>query len=421
MLEAAEGNPLFVEHMLAFVAERGWDARGIPPTLNALLAARIDALGAGERAVIECAAVEGRGFHRSAVAALLPPEAQGLLGGTLLALVRRGLVRPWRSSFPGDDGFRFAHVLIREVAYEGMLKRRRAELHERVADWLERQAAGLGPDRDEVLGHHLERAFLYRAELGQDEGRRARLRAARYLGRAGERALTRGDVAAAAALLERAAALLDERDPALAEVLASLAMARTAGGELEPAERALDRAVELGEAHGARGIRERAAVERARIGLITGAIGADAARAEAEQAIAVLEPLGDDLGLAKAWLVLVLVHNWHLEYSALERAAERARFHARRAHAARDAADALVWTCPATVLGSRPVPEAIEAFERIASEAPGPLTEAATLLTLGCLRLMLGRGGGRARACTSGARRSTASSGSVSSPPRSRR
>jgi class 3 adenylate cyclase/tetratricopeptide (TPR) repeat protein len=392
VLEAAEGNPLFVEHMLAFGAERGWHARGIPPSLNALLAARIDALDSDERAVIECASVEGRSFHRSTVAALLPPESRGQSGGTLLALVRRGLVRPWRSSFPGDDGFRFAHVLIRDVAYEGMLKRRRADLHERAADWLERQASGPGPDLDEVLGHHLERAYLYRSELGPHDDGLVELgaRAARYLGRAGERALTRGDVAAAAALLERGAALLDDRDPALAEVLASLAMARTAGGELESAEQALARAVDLGEAHGTGSIRARASVERARIGLLTGSIPPDAARAEAEQAIAVLEPLGDDLGLAKAWLVLVLVHNWHLEYSALERAAERARFHARRAHAARDAADALVWTCPATVLGGRPVPEAIEAFERIASDAPGPLTEAATLLTLGCLRLMHG-------------------------------
>jgi class 3 adenylate cyclase/tetratricopeptide (TPR) repeat protein len=392
ILEAAEGNPLFVEHLLAFVAEGGWNAHGIPPTLNALLAARIDALEPDERAVLECAAVEGRSFHRSAVAALLPSEARALAGGTLLALVRRGLVVPWRSSFSGDDGFRFAHALIREVAYESVLKRRRADLHERLADWLERQVAGRGADYDEVLGHHLERAALYRAALGPRDEHVVGLgaRAARHLGLAGERALTRGNVVAASALLERATALLAEHDPMYADLLASLAMAQTTGGELEPGERALARAVALAEAHGARGVRERAAVEQARIGLTTGAMGVDEARAVAERAIAALEPLGDDLGLAKAWLVLVIVHNWHLEYSALERAADRARFHAKRAHAARDAADALVWSCPAIVLGGRPVGDAIGEFERIAAEIPGPLTAAVTLLTLGCLRLMHG-------------------------------
>ena len=82
---------------------------------------------------------------------------------------------------------------------------------------------------------------------------------------------------------------------------------------------------------------------------------------------------------------LVLVHNWHLEYSALDRAADRARLHAQRAGAVREAADALGWIAPATVLGPRPVANGVEYMERIRSQADGPLAEAAALLSLGCL------------------------------------
>ena len=119
IVETAEGNPLFVEQMLAMLFDDPDAAEdAVPPTIQALLAARIDRLEAGERAVIQRASVEGRLFHRGAVSALLEDGAG--LGGTLLALARKEFVRPDRSLFPGDDGFRFNHVLIRDVAYGSM-------------------------------------------------------------------------------------------------------------------------------------------------------------------------------------------------------------------------------------------------------------------------------------------------------------
>ena len=89
----------------------------MPPTIQALLAARIDRLEPDERAVVQRASVEGRLFHRGALAELLPQRDGDGLGGILLALARKEFVRPDRSLYPGDDGFRFNHVLIRDVAY----------------------------------------------------------------------------------------------------------------------------------------------------------------------------------------------------------------------------------------------------------------------------------------------------------------
>jgi class 3 adenylate cyclase/tetratricopeptide (TPR) repeat protein len=391
VLDAAEGNPLFVEQLLAFLSEGG-EAEGLPPSLHALLTARIDGLEATQRTVIECAAVEGRSFHRGAVFELVPPETQPFVMSTLLALVRRGLVRPARSDFTGDDGFRFGHVLIRDAAYEAILKRRRAELHRQLADWLESKARDRLDEYEEVLGYHLEQAFRYHTEIGQpdQEARKLGAHAARHLGRAGERALARGDVGAASALLERATGTLADSDPLRPDLLWSLGIARTATGELQAAHGALIEAAELAEALGDHRTRERAAVERARIEFLTGVIGPDAAHERAEEAIPTLESLQDDLGLAKAWLLLVFVYNWRLEYSALDDAAERARYHAQRGHAARDAADAFLWIGPAAIFGPRPVAKAMDHVARVGADTPGPVSEAGVLMTVGCLRLMAG-------------------------------
>ena len=158
ILAGAEGNPLFVEQMLALAVE-GSPAEAIPPTIHALLAARLDRLAEEERAVLEQAAVIGREFTAGAVNSLSGEQA---VGSMLLSLVRRDLIEPDRSLIPGDDGFRFRHILIRDAAYLGVAKASRAELHERYANWLAHSAGEL----DEIIGYHLEQAFRYRQELG---------------------------------------------------------------------------------------------------------------------------------------------------------------------------------------------------------------------------------------------------------------
>ncbi len=391
--EVAEGNPLFLEQLAAMLAEAdgGDGALAVPPSIQAVLAERLDQLSPEERAVIERAAVVGREFSREAVVELSPPGRRPAVASHLMALLRRELIRPDTSAVSPEDSFRFQHILIRDAAYEALPKRVRAELHERVARSLE-EKPGEELELEEITGHHYEQAFQYRLALGPRDEDVAALgaSAARHLGRAGERALAGGDASAAANLLARASASVNESDRSAPDLLASLGMALIATGELEAALEALGDALERAEASGDRRTRQRAAVECARIGFLTGRIGPEEADAEANRAIMELELLGDDLGLAKAWLLLVFVHNWRLEYSALERAAEQARLHGQRAGAARDTADALVWVAPATVLGPRTVADGIEQMERLRSEAPGPLAEAAALLTLGCLGLMGG-------------------------------
>src|SRR5262249_10124602 len=136
----------------------------VPPTIQALLAARLDQLEPSERVVLERGAVEGHVFHRGSVVALAPEEQQ--VSSRLQTLVRKDLVRPDQAMLPGDDAYRFRHLLIRDAAYEALPKAERAILHEQFADWLAEHGATL-IELDEIVGHHLEQAVRYRGELGQ--------------------------------------------------------------------------------------------------------------------------------------------------------------------------------------------------------------------------------------------------------------
>jgi class 3 adenylate cyclase/tetratricopeptide (TPR) repeat protein len=228
ILDAAEGNPLFVEEMLAMVREGGGDV-SVPGTIQALLAARIDQLPRSEREALERGAVEGQVFHRGAVQALAPDEPA--VATHLMGLVRKELVRPSTSVFPADDAFRFRHLLIRDAAYEALPKTARAELHERFADWVGQVGAGL-VELDELLGYHLEQAARYRAELGTAAPELAR-RAGSHLGSSGIRALQRTDLYAAANLLRRATDLLELDDPTRPRLLSGLGEAVYGMGDVE--------------------------------------------------------------------------------------------------------------------------------------------------------------------------------------------
>jgi tetratricopeptide (TPR) repeat protein len=212
---ASAGNPLYVEEMLAMLRETDGGDVAVPPTIHALLQARIDSLESDVRTVLERGAVEGEVFHRGAVAALVPAELQAGVDDHLTGLVRRELIRPDDALLPGEDAFRFRHLLIRDAAYAAMPKEQRARLHESFANWLEQTVAKASFERDEILGYHLERAFTLRAELGHDGPAEQKLasQAGGKLVAAGLRAVTRGDAHAAATLLGRGIALLPSGDP----------------------------------------------------------------------------------------------------------------------------------------------------------------------------------------------------------------
>jgi class 3 adenylate cyclase/tetratricopeptide (TPR) repeat protein len=241
---AAEGNPLFVEELLAKLiddgilqrTENGWAAAGdlrdlaMPPTIQALLAARLDGLGAEERMVIERAAVEGNTFHRGAVTALVPEQLRDQVPERLADLVRMELVRPEQPAFAGEEAYRFRHLLIRDAAYQGLAKQTRSELHERVAGWLEGVVGDRVLEYEEIIAYHLEQAYRYRTELAPPDAAASdlALRAGTMLGEASRRAEARGDIAASVDLMSRAADLLPhtaDRRLLLAQVAPNLLFA----------------------------------------------------------------------------------------------------------------------------------------------------------------------------------------------------
>jgi class 3 adenylate cyclase/tetratricopeptide (TPR) repeat protein len=238
---AAEGNPLFVEQMLAMVQDAPGGEVSVPPTIQALLAARLDQLPGGERGALERGAVEGQVFHGGAVQALAPAEP---VPQQLMGLIRKELVRPTTPTLPGDDAFRFRHLLIRDAAYDALPKSIRAELHGRFADWLAVAGAGL-VELDEVLGYHLEQAARYRVELGEASGDLG-ARAADRLISAGTRAVMRGDYGAGKNLLRRAIELLPPGSRDRYRALPWLGIATFAGGGIEEADAIWTEAVEHG-------------------------------------------------------------------------------------------------------------------------------------------------------------------------------
>jgi tetratricopeptide (TPR) repeat protein len=242
---ASAGNPLYVEEMLAMVREPGTAGVTVPPSIQALLQARIDSLEADTRTVVECGAVEGEVFHRGAVVELVPAQLRPTVDEQLASLVRRELIRPEASFIPREEGFRFRHILVRDAAYDAMPKELRATLHEKFSGWLERAETPSTFEQDEILGYHLEQAVKLKADLGRIG--EAELKVAKLAGRrlvtAGRGALGRGDQSAAAGLLQRGVDLLPVDDPIRLEALPDLALARIRRGELEEAETILRAAI----------------------------------------------------------------------------------------------------------------------------------------------------------------------------------
>ena len=226
---AADGNPLYAEQVIEMLLDDGLVQRGpdgalvvgdlesisVPPTIQALLAARLDRLSDGERRTIERAAVVGKEFGQRDVSELTPADARADVAGQLMGLVRKELIRPDRRRDTSGEAYRFRHLLIRDAAYDSLPKLERAELHEQFADWLERTAGDRLAELDEITGYHLDQARTYRLALGPDDDRTRALalRAGHRLAAAGRRSADRDEVPTAVRLLTQAEALLVE-DPA---------------------------------------------------------------------------------------------------------------------------------------------------------------------------------------------------------------
>ena len=386
--EAAEGNPLFVEEMVALLQESGDGEVTVPPTIQALLAARLDQLEPHERDVLQFGSVEGRTFHRGAVEALSPGEAQ--VTARLTALVRKELIRPEKAEFPGEDAFRFRHLLIRDAAYDALPKATRAGLHERFADWLEELGADL-VELDEMLGYHLEQAFRYRRELGRPGGALAD-RAAAKLGAAGRRALDRGDMDGASNLLARAAALLEEGDKARIELEVELGEALLEAGRLTEAESLLEETVVRAAGTGDRLLHARAQVGLASVRIQTEGSQAHAyIRRDVEPLVTVFEEAEDHRGAADALRLLGLLVRWADDFRAGSDLQERALLHARRAGDERREAAIVRHIVSIALWGPEHVEPALARCRAILDETSNGRVQANCLVRIGGLEGLAGR------------------------------
>ncbi len=356
IVESAEGNPLFLEQLLALALEGGLGEQALPETIQALLAARLDRLGPGERAVLERGAVVGKEFTAEDVVALLDPNAAPTADAHLQALAGRGFVRP-----RGEGVFGFRHVLVQDAVYRAAPKRLRAELHERYADRLDTTSPDL-PELDEFVGYHLEQAYGLRSELGETDRRMEGLAedAGRRLGAAGFRALKRGDMSATVNLLDRAIPLLPRGDEARNELLCELGIAQYSAGEARVSAGTFVEAMAAAAEAGQRRVELRARIEAAYARLLTEPEGA--ARhllSVAEEAVPAFEALQDERSLARAWLLIGYVRGGiHGDHAAWEEAEERALVYYRRT--AFPPATCLGQIAAAIYWGPTPVPTGIK-------------------------------------------------------------
>jgi class 3 adenylate cyclase/tetratricopeptide (TPR) repeat protein len=397
IVEVAEGNPLFVEETLRMLVDDAvlelrdgrWALAGdvaevtIPPTIHALLAARLDRLNADERAVIERASVVGRRFWWSAVAELSPPETQSQVIVHLQSLARKELIRPDYAEPSQEGAFRFTHILMRDAAYNGIPKAERAALHERLADWIEIDAHDLAGEYEEILGYHVEQATRLLLELGPPTDRTISLgkRAAGLFTAAGQRAFARGDMPAAVNLLERAVSLLREDERDRAQLLPQLAYALFEIGDYGRLRDVVGEATETATASGDRALGAYAVILGLFVRLAWQPEGwAEIAQPEALKAIEAFEQIGDERGLAKAWGLLGVVQIERAQFAEAERAWEKA---ARSAHAVgdwRDELESLAWIPLAVWAGPTPADEGLRRCAEIRERAEGDKKVVATTL-----------------------------------------
>ncbi|HET7082687.1 MAG TPA: adenylate/guanylate cyclase domain-containing protein [Candidatus Limnocylindria bacterium] len=411
IVQASEGNPLFVEQMLSMLIDNGvihladgrWEAASdlaelqVPPTIQALLSARLDLLGRDERAVIEPASVIGVSFAQAAVTELAPEPIRPAVLAHLESMTRKQLIRPGPATTPEDVGYRFGHILIRDAAYGGLLKRARATFHERFVDWADEvnRRQGREQEYEEILGYHLEQAYRYLAELGtvDDHARTIGERASAKLAAAGRRAFARGDIHAAVNLLRRAAGTLPTDQLPHLRLLPDLGEALMETGEFDEAELVLSKAMAGAEAIGDESLAAEAQLLRLLVEQYNfeGEDWSGRVTAAVETATPIFERDGYHPGLALAARLQVGLHGTANRYGKAAAASEQVIHHARKAGDARLERRGAAAYAISALYGPTPIGEAIERSEQLVSEVTGDRrTEGQLCRTLAVLYAMRG-------------------------------
>ncbi|MDQ2982628.1 MAG: AAA family ATPase [Actinomycetota bacterium] len=386
--EVAEGNPLFVEQLLAMLSENGaGEEMAIPPTIQALLAARLDRLVAGERAAIERGSVVGKEFWRGAVEQLSADHESVI--PALQGLVRKELVRPHRSTtFPREEAYRFRHNLVRDAAYRGMPKELRAGLHEQFAEWLEGERSGL----DEIVGYHLEQAYQYRRELGplDDHATELGRRAGERLGAAGERALARSDIHAAKSLLRRALEVLPSNHARRRELRLQAAEAVIPSDPRAVRSDLQELISDAAAAHDHR-VEWRARVLLGNIDALSGDLSVEETQRLAEAATEALAEIGDEGGLARAGKLASDGYNLAGDIAGLEAAVRTALKHARAAGDLQLETEMSFWIGMSSHTGPTSVSEALVVCAELMESAEAPLLRAHATFWAGAVEMLAGR------------------------------
>ncbi|MDQ3957886.1 MAG: AAA family ATPase, partial [Actinomycetota bacterium] len=410
VFRVADGNPLFVEETVAMLVDDGllkqddgrWTAAqelstvSVPPTIQALVSARLDRLSGDEREVVGMAAVMGKVFVSRAVADLASPAVGARVEDVLGRLTRKQLVAPEEAEFAGSPEYSFRHLLIRDTAYEHLPRLTRAAIHERYADWLVDVLGERLAEYTEIVGYHLEQAHLYQMQVGVATGSRTELavRAGERLAEGGRRAAGRHDFGAAVKLISRAAGLFEAGSPQRLEVLPDLGLALYEAGDYARAGEVLDEAITLAGHLGDTRTQARCRLYQETLRIHRDPqVNTEESRLVAEACIGVLSQLEDDLGLSYAWDLLAYCHDSAGRSAAALASLRRAIHHAeetgnvpRIANERRALIRSIAWgPCPAGDV----VPQAKDLLHW--SRAHGDRwSEARALLSLAQAHAMLG-------------------------------
>jgi class 3 adenylate cyclase/tetratricopeptide (TPR) repeat protein len=389
IIEAAEGNPLYVEEILRMlIDDRILEKEGdqwvptrdladfaIPPTIHALVAARLDKLGANEQAVTQRASVIGKTFWWGAVSELSPESLRARVGHYLQTLSRKELVMPDASTFAGEDAFRFAHIMIRDAAYQAMSKELRGELHEKFAEWLTGRAGDRLMEYEEILAYHLEQAFKLREELGKSDEKTAELgaQAVEKLASAGNRAFARADMPAAANLLGRAVKLLPIRDPQRTVLSLTYSDALIEIGELKEAGSVIEQVQKVAKVTKDVGAEARAALQDCLLRSFTDVEGwKEHTRSEAERLIPIFEDQEDHFSLARTHFLLAQAYWDEYQMGAAEKSLNEALEHAHQGESKSHDESKILGALTAILLwGPAPAEKAVEICEGIIEESGG--------------------------------------------------
>jgi class 3 adenylate cyclase/tetratricopeptide (TPR) repeat protein len=410
VVASSEGNPLFVAQLVSMLVDKGlvhrhddrWEASGdlaeaaVPPTIQALLAARLDDLSREERAIMEPASVIGLAFPEPAIEELVPDPLRPAVPSHLRALSRKQFVDRDAVSASEDEIYRFRNLMIKDAVYGSLLKRARATLHERFVTWAERvnRERGREQEFEEIHGYHLEQAYRYRIELGplDAEGRAIAERAAAKLANAGRRASSRGDMPASVSLLKRAAAVLPAESPARLGILFDLGEAMIGHGALEEARDVITEGIAVAEQLGDERLVARMAINELMLDQFTGTGSWTQQVEKAKEIIKVLERYDDDFALARAWNEVTFREITRGQYEAATVSSDMMVAHARRAGSERLAGQAAPAVAYLMVHGATPVADGIRGCDELLDSIRGNRrTEAVVLGALAQLKAMDGQ------------------------------